>query len=221
MKPLSDHRRLILSSLAALATVLAVQSLVWPRRPSVAPLNASAIGRQLSSHGFAASRQQDLPAQRSQERARSVGLVFSLGQGQTLRLARGVARERDDFALAFLTSDAPALKLLGRSITSDPTGMSARGRIGTAVTRQTCLVIGPGQSGGFGVTNEELLAVIDPLPRDLRQRVESLLGLRLARAYECAVISLSASDPAMLTDPHWSRLLQVLRPVLASGGANR
>jgi len=216
-----DRRRLVISALAALATVMAVQSLVWPRWPSVVALEATVIGRQLKSHGFPAVRQQDLPPQRSQERARSSGLVFSIGEGQTLRLARAAARERESFALAFLTSDAPALKLLGRSISADSLGPSSFGRIGKAATRQTCLVIGPGPSGGFGVTNEELLAVIDPLPRDLRQRLESLLGLRLARAYECAVISLSASDPAMIRDPHWSRLLQVLRPALAAGAASR
>ena len=65
MTRIASRRQLFLGIFAALASALAVQSLVWPRWPSVAPLDGEAIERQLKAAGFRYRPLKPLPAQRS------------------------------------------------------------------------------------------------------------------------------------------------------------
>lgn len=204
----------VLAALATLASLLALKALIWPRWPTAAPLNQQAIAQRLRSHGFESNPVAPLPARRSYKRATSEALGFAIGDGETLRVMRGSARERLDLQMAFLAASNPALTLQKRQVVAGPI-LSAIGENGGTQLRQTCQVSGSGGQGGYGVTDESLLNLVDRLPSDRWQRLQVLLGSRLPRDYSCVLISVSAraGSPA-IGGQRWQRLLEALRPAL-------
>lgn len=214
MTRITSRRQLFLGIFAALASALAVQSLVWPRWPRVAPLDGEAIERQLKAAGFRYRTLKPLPAQRSFDRAVSPVLRYALTPSQTLQVARAIARERDHFQLAFLTAAEPALKLSNRRILAGPP-VSAEGRLAGSSALQTCRAGGPGSAAGYGVSRYELQPLVDRVPVDAMGRLRIVLGLRLPRPYECIVISLGGSrSQAPGTAERWQGLLQTLPAAL-------
>lgn len=207
-------RRFVLGGLAGLASLLALQSLIWPRWPVAAPLDRQALAAALRARGFEANALAVLPARRSFEQATSEGLGFAIGEGQTLRLVRGIVRERFSIQAALFAASDPALTLRDRRLLSGPPP-SALGRNGAAIARQTCLVSGPGGSGGFGVTGDQLLPLIDTLPSDRWQRLDVVLGSRLPRSYTCVLINVSGSPGrGAIAEHRWQALLAALRSAL-------
>jgi hypothetical protein len=76
-RPLSPSvLRPMLSILAALASLAALKSLVWPRWPSVRPLDGAAIAGQLRAGGFEAVPLTPLPARRSSERGSARSAIW-------------------------------------------------------------------------------------------------------------------------------------------------
>jgi hypothetical protein len=212
--PSPSLRQGLLALLAASASGLAIQSLLWPRWPSAQPLQPELIRNALQSAGFEAHPRQPLPAHRSYERSTSAGLAFAIGEGQTLRLNRGRVRERLTLQAALLANADPGSRLQQRRLVNGPP-RSALGTIAGAPTRQTCLVLGKGGSSGFAVVGDELLLLVEQQPRSRTDRLQSLLGLRQPLDYGCVLISVS-SAPAdgAISEPRWQRLLTALQHAL-------
>jgi hypothetical protein len=212
-------QRVLFGSLATLACLAALKSLVWPRWPAVGPLDQQIVSKSLRAAKFDAVPLATLPARRSYEQATSPVLVFGIGQGQTLRLLRGISRQRINFQAALLASSNQVLKLQNRQLlNSSPP--SALGQVGGAPVRQTCLVIGEESLGGYGVIGEQLLTLVDQVSAGRRLQLEARLGLRSTRSYECVLISVSSqkdSDP--IQESRWNRLLEAIRPALGKGAA--
>lgn len=205
----------LLATLATIASLLALKALIWPRWPAVTPLDRQAIAERLRSHGFEAGPAASLPARRSYERATSEVPGFAIGEGQTLRLMRGSARERFNLQIAYLGRADPALTLKDRRIMTSSPPPSALGLNGSGQVRQTCLVSGSGSAGGFGVTRSQLLDLVDQLPVERGQKLQVLLGSRLPRDYSCVLISVSAKPGTeAIGQERWQRLLDALRPAL-------
>ena len=203
--------RQILGALALVASLLALKSLIWPRWPSVAPLDRQAVASQLRAAGFRADSLPSLPARRSYERSTSEGLGFNLGDGQTLRLLRGRVRERLDLQGARLAASDPSLVLQKRELLAGPPP-SALGRNGESMVRQSCLVSGPSGGGGFGMTDKQLLALVDQLPSDRLQQIKVLIGASPPREYGCVLISvLSRPGGEPMPAPRWQTLQQAMR----------
>jgi hypothetical protein len=219
-RPVSTKvQRVLFGSLATLACLAALKSLVWPRWPAVAPLDRQSVSQSLRAAGFDAVPIATLPARRSFERATSPLLGFGIGQGETLRLLRGSSRERIPFQAALLAASDPVLKLQNRQLlNSSPP--SALGKVGGASVRQTCLVIGQGSLGGYGVIDEQLWPLVDQVSSDRRRQLEAQLGLRSMRSYECVLISVSSQKGAApIQESRWNRLLDAIRPALRKGAA--
>jgi hypothetical protein len=217
-RPLSPSAlRPFLGVLAALASLAALRSLVWPRWPSVRPLDGAAIAGQLRAVGFEAVPLTPLPARRSSERTTSPGLSYGIGAGETLRVLRGRSRERLTFQAALLANADPALKLQQRQLLTGPPP-SALGQVAGSPVRQTCLVFGEGSSGGFGVDGEKLLTLVDQADVGRNHQLKALLGLRPSRSYECVLISVSGPKGGQpISEGRWQRLLTTIRPALRRG----
>lgn len=211
--------RPVLAGLAALASVAAIQSIVWPRWPSVRPLDGPAIARQLRAAGFEAVPLAPLPARRSSERSTSPGLVYRIGAGETLRVQRGRSRERMTFQAAGLANTDPSLKLEKRQLLAGPPP-SALGQVAGSAVRQTCLVIGAGSRGGYGVVDEQLWPLVDQVSVGRNHQLKALVGLQPSRSYECVLISVSAAKGGPpISEERWQRLLTAIRPALRRGAA--
>lgn len=215
-----SSRQLFFGLLAGVASLVAVQSFVWPRWPSVTPLDAEAIRQQLSAAGFEARPAAALPERRSFERATSEAPGFAIGKGETLRLLRGSTRDRFMLQAAFLAASSPSLSIKERGLFDGPPPY-AQGSIKGSPVRQTCLVTDKGGNGGYGVTREQLLSLIDALPSGRWQKLEVVLGLRLPRQYECVLIHVEAGPAEPELDPQrWQRLLAAIRPAVANAASS-
>lgn len=214
IRPSLSSRPWLLGLLAGVASILATQSLLWPRWPAAAPIPAAAIGRALESAGFQAQPLRPLPAHRSFEHSTSPGIGFSIGQGEALRLSRGRVRERLTLQAALFAAADPGFKLQDRVLLAGPP-RSALGRISGAPTRQTCLVLSSGGSGGFAVNGEDLLQLVEQQPRSRANRLAALIGLRQPLDYSCVLISASAPpSQGAISEQRWQRLLSTLRKPL-------
>jgi hypothetical protein len=210
--------RLIYSILAAIASVAATKSLIWPRWPETRPLDQQAITEALNAAGLRATPLKPLAAKRSAELATSAVIGYSLDDGLELRLMRGKARKRFNFQTAFLSTSHPELQLKQRQLSAGPPP-SAIGLVSSQPALQTCLVQESQASMDFGVTREELSALVDRANQSRWRRLKSIIGLQSNRNYECILIqakntkNLSASPE----NSRWLRILRLLRPALQSG----
>lgn len=213
--PSLSPRQTFFGLMASIAVLFALKSILWPRWPTASPLNAKAVAQKLQVNGFAAQPLPQLPAKRHYDWATSEGLAYGIGEGQTLRLVRGIGRERLAFNASVLAASDASLRLQKRILLAGQPP-SAKGINGGTAVRQTCLVIGKANQGGYGLTAAQLLPLIDRLPSDRRDRFRSLLGLQLPRSYECVLISVSGGRPGSggIDDERWQKLLNAIRPAL-------
>ena len=204
------------SFLAVAATVAATKALVWPRWPVARPLDEKAITKALKNGGFNAYALKPLAAKRNSELATSAVIGYSLGNGLELRLARSTARKRFNFESAFLTSLHPELQLKSRFLPAD-LPHSANGLIQNHPARQTCLVEGNRSKKAFGVTFEQLPALVDQVNKTKWSNIKTILGLQPIRDYQCILIQATTSkSPITIDQPTWSRILSVVRAALPS-----
>ena len=210
--------RLIYSILAAIASVAATKSLIWPRWPETRPLDHQAITVALNAAGLRATPLKPLAAKRSAELATSAVIGYSLDDGLELRLMRGKARKRFNFQTAFLSTSHPELQLKQRQLSAGPPP-SAIGLVSSQPALQTCLVQESQASMDFGVTREELSALVDRANQSRWRRLKSIIGLQSNRNYECNLIQAKNTKdlPALIENSTWLRILKILRPALQSG----
>jgi hypothetical protein len=210
--------RLIYSILAAIASVAATKSLIWPRWPEARPLNQQAITEALNAAGLRATPLKPLAAKRSAELATSAVIGYSLDDGLELRLMRGKARKRFNFQTAFLSTSHPELQLKQRQLSAGPPP-SAIGLVSSQPALQTCLVQESQASMDFGVTREELSALVDRANQSRWRRLKSIIGLQSNRTYECILLQARNTKdlPALTENSTWLRILKILRPALQSG----
>ena len=207
--------RTIYSILAAIASVAAIKSLIWPRWPEVRPLDQQAITKALNAAGLHATPLKPLAAKRSAELA---VIVYYLDDGLELRLMRGKARKRFNFQTAFLSTLHPELQLKQRQLSAAPPP-AAIGLVSNQPAIQTCLVQESQASEVFGVTGEELSALVDRANQSRWRRLKSVVGLQSNRNYECILIQAKNTKNLTASTEHsrWLRILRLLRPALQSG----
>jgi hypothetical protein len=203
-------------TLAAIASLAALQALVLPRWPRAAELRPAPIERALRQAGFQPVALPTLPASRSYELASSATLGYGLPGGLQLRLRRGAVRERRNVQIAFSGRDRPELALRKRQLTVAPPP-AASGRVENKPALQTCLVPGAPQANAFGATWEELPLVMDRRAAGARASALRILGLQPNRSYECVLISLRSAGGQPISVPTWHRLLDTLLPALQPG----
>lgn len=205
-------------ALALIASAAALQAIVWPRWPRVAPLRAAPIQAALLQAGWPVTLTTAVAARRGYEISSSPVLSTRLPDGgERLKLVAAAVRQRDSFQLAFISRDLPGLALKKRQLTPGPPA-SASGRLGGGLARQTCLVSGlPGHSG-LAVSKDDLTAASDRLSAGGRRtQLLRLAGLTAHRRNDCVLISLQADAGKPLpSEKRWLKLLQVLQPALAS-----
>jgi len=202
--------RPILAALATVACLAAVKAMVWPVWPRVHALNNNPLINGLRGAGFKAVQLNTMPSTRSTELATSEVLGFTIDKGYELRVMRGTAKERFNFQIAFLGRNNPELKLIKRTVhLASP--FSSEGFISGKQARQTCLVKGFSYPAGFGVTRDQLSALLDQKQAGSSQ-LRSLLGFSRNRHYECMLISIRSNDGSGLLDEvRWIKLLQSLQ----------
>ena len=210
--------RLIYSVLAAIASVAATKSMIWPRWPEAQPLDQQVITEALNAAGLHATPLKPLAAKRSAELATSAVIGYSLDDGLELRLMRGKARKRFNFQAAFLSTLHPELQLKQRQLSAAPPP-TAIGLVSNQPALQTCLVQESQASSLFGVTGEELSALVDRANQSRWTRLRSIIGLQSNRNYECILIQAknTKSLPALTEESTWLRILSLLQPALQSG----
>jgi len=209
--------RLIYSILAAIASVAATKSLIWPRWPETRPLDQQAITESLNAAGLHATPLKPLAAKRSAELATSAVIGYYLEDGLELRLMRGKARKRFNFQTAFLSTSHPELQLKQRQLSAAPPP-AAIGLVSNQPAIQTCLIQESQASEVFGVTREELSALVDRANQSRWRRFKSILGLQSNRNYECILIQARNTKNLTAFTEHsrWLRILRLLRPALKS-----
>ena len=209
--------RAIYSILAAIASVAAIKSLIWPRWPEARPLDQQVITEALNAAGLHATPLKPLAAKRSAELATSAVIGYYLDDGLELRLMRGTARKRFNFQTAFLSTSHPELQLKQRQLTAGPP-LAAIGLVASQPAFQTCLVQESQASEVFGVTREELSTLVDRANQSRWRRLKSILGLQSNRNYECILIQAKNTKNLTAFTEHsrWLRILRLLRPALKS-----
>ena len=209
--------RAIYSILAAIASVAAIKSLIWPRWPEARPLDQQAIMEALNAAGLHATPLKPLAAKRNADLATSAVIGYSLDDGLELRLMRGKARKRFNFQTAFLSTLHPELQLKQRQLTAGPPP-AAIGLVANQPALQTCLVHESQASEVFGATREDLSALVDRANQSRWRRLRSIVGLQSNRNYECILIQAkNVKDiPKSTERSTWLRILSLLRPALQS-----
>ncbi|WP_411873002.1 hypothetical protein [Vulcanococcus limneticus] len=209
--------RAIYSILAAIASVAAIKSLIWPRWPEVRPLDQQAITEALNAAGLHATPLKPLAAKRNADLATSAVIGYSLDDGLELRLMRGKARKRFNFQTAFLSTLHPELQLKQRQLTAGPPP-AAIGLVANQPALQTCLVHESQASEVFAATREDLSALVDQANQSRWRRLRSIVGLQSNRNYECILIQAkNVKDiPKSIERSTWLRILSLLRPALQS-----
>lgn len=215
--------QLWLGLLAGLASLAALQASLLPRWPRARPLPAAAISAALRQAGISAD---PLPApagrgERSHELATSAPLAWRLSTAATgaaaaeLRLLRGTARQRDNLQTALFARDQKDFKLERRRLEPGPPPL-ARGMIAGRDGLHTCWVETPAAGGGYGVTAEQLTALVDSQARGRRAWLVRLIGLQPNRDFSCVLISLRSGSAAPLPAALLPALLNALPAALAS-----
>jgi hypothetical protein len=209
--------RAIYSILAAIASVAAIKSLIWPRWPEARPLDQQAITEAFNAAGLHATPLKPLAAKRSAELATSAVIGYYLDDGLELRLMRGKARKRLNFQTAFLSTLHPELQLKQRQLSAGPPP-AAIGLVSNQPAIQTCLIQESQASEVFGVTREELSTLVDRANQSRWRRLKSILGLQSNRNYECILIQAKNTKNLTAFTEHsrWLRILRLLRPALKS-----
>lgn len=212
----------VYSVLALAASLAAIKALVWPRWPEARPLDQPAITRALKEAGLAAVAINPLPAKRSAELATSEAIGYSLDNGQELRVMRGVARRRFNLQTAFLTSSQPALHLKTRHLVSAPVPY-ADGLIKKQPALQTCLVQDAPESAAFGVTRDQLTALIDKTSQTRWSNLKAAIGLQPNRVYQCIVIQVKSVNKTQQTIDQaiWLKLLSAAHASLPSRSSEK
>ena len=206
--------RLLYFALAGLASAAAIKAMVWPIWPAVEPLDYVAVEQALAKIGSSHERIAALPARRSAELATSKVIGVKLANGFELRVMRGTVKQRFNFQAAFLGRSLPELKLENREISSI-SPLTATGLILNRQARQTCLVAGPDLSGGFGVTRDQLGALVDSISNGKDAQIKTLLGTRKNRDYQCVLISVTNSKGTELVPEElWQHVTGSLRSTL-------
>ncbi len=204
--------------LAAIAALLAAKAIVmprWPAAPDPLPqgeLEASLRDQGLTPSPTPAPTTAGWPAERGYQLSTSAPVIISLRDGFELIMMAATVRQRFSLQTGFIGRDQPSLKLKNRRLINSPVP-SAAGLVQGQPTLQTCLVRGPGQTAGFGVTRVQLTPLTDQGSTG-RVRLERLVGLRPNRSYGCTLISLRGPKGTPPSERLWGRILQTLEPVL-------
>jgi hypothetical protein len=213
----TNQLRAIYSILAVIASVAATKALIWPRWPVARPLDQQAITKAFNGARIRAIPLKPLAAKRNAELATSAVIGYSLNEGLELRLMRGSARKRFNFQSAFLATLHPELQLKQRQLSAVPPP-SAIGLVANQPALQTCLVQKSQTSEAFGITGEQLTALVDQASQSRWSRLRSIAGLQSNRNYECILIQ--AKNTSKSTKPinrsTWLRILGLLRSTLQS-----
>lgn len=215
-----------LGLLAGLASLAALQASLLPRWPLARPLSSTAITAALRQAGISA---EPLPAatadasqgQRTHELATSAPLAWRLNAESTgpagieLRLMRGTVRRRGNLQAALIGRDRQDLKLERRRLEPGPPPF-ARGTIAGRDGLHTCWVATPPARGGYGVTAEQLLFLVDSQSLSWQNTLQRLIGLQPNREHSCVLISLRSGNAAPLPTGPLPALLNALPNALAS-----
>jgi hypothetical protein len=205
--------------LAGLASLAALQASLLPRWPRAAPLEAAVIVNRLRQAGLQPEpivlQGEQTKANRSREIAVSAPLAFRLPGGEELRVVRGTVRHRLSLQAAAIASKSEELTLKKRRLIAGPPP-SAEGRIGGRPAIQTCLVPEAPRSSPYGVTNRQLLFLVDQAARGWEAELRRLLGLQANRSYSCVLISLRSGGPGAVPWQVWDRTLTALAKEVAA-----
>ncbi len=207
----------IVAAIAALAAAKAIAMPRWPATPDPLPqreLEARLRDQGLSPSSGPAPTTAGWPAERGYELSTSAPVIITLRDGFELIMMAASVRQRFSLQTAYIGRDQPSLKLKNRRLINRPVP-SASGLVQDQPTLQTCLVRGPGQTAGFGVTRVQLSPLTDQ-GATRWVRLERLVGLRPHRSYGCTLISLRGPKGTPPSQPLWGKVLQTLEPVLRS-----
>ncbi|MEB3332468.1 MAG: hypothetical protein VKI83_08260 [Synechococcaceae cyanobacterium] len=220
-RPSSLPLRSWYAALALIASAAALQAIVWPRWPRVAPLRPAAIETALRQAGWPVKLSTAQPGRGGYEISTSPLLSATLpGTGERLSLVAAAVRQRDSFQLAFISRDLPGLALRRRQLNASPPA-TASGRLKAGLARQSCLVPGVPGPAAFAVSLEDLNAAADRRNAGGRRRqLLRLAGLLPHRPSDCVLISLQAAAGRPLPDAgRWQLLLRRLQPALQAAQA--
>jgi hypothetical protein len=206
--------RLLYFSLAGLASAAAIKAMVWPIWPVVEPLDFETVEHALDRIGLSHDRLAALPARRSAELATSKVIGVKLGNELELRVMRGSVKQRFNFQAAFLGRSHPELTLENRKLPSI-SPLSATGLILKRHAIQTCVVAGSDLSRGFGVTRDQLGALVDSISNGKDAQIKAFLGLRKNREYQCVLISvMNNKGNESIPEELWRSIASSLRSTL-------
>lgn len=207
--------------LASLASLAALQASLLPRWPRANPLPELAISQALGQAGLASSPLAEGAdaggGSRNLGFATSAPLAYRLNDGSELRLIRGTARHSADLQVALFARDHKSFKLERRRLDPGPPPL-ARGRIAGRDALQTCWVASRGEDGGFGVTWNQLSALVNNQPRGRRSQLLRLVGLQQHRNYTCVLISLRSGRANAMPTGLMPRVLEALPAALQQPG---
>ncbi len=203
---------------AAVASLLAVQAIVLPRWPSARSLPAAAIRDALDRAGLAsptAPSPAPWAATRSYELATSAPVIVPLRDGLVVTVMAANVRQRFNLQTTFIGLDQPGLHQKKRQRVAMP-APTAIGLTQGRASLQTCHVAGLPAAESFGVTRDQLTALIDRQFTGWPTGLQRFLGLRPNRDYSCTLISLRSSDGQRPSATTWQDVLRAIGPALPS-----
>ena len=199
-----------LALLAGLAALACVRALVLPPWPHAQPVSPEPIALRLSQVGLDPRR---LPS-RSMPQAEGLGLsellAWRLPEVGQLHLVSAHVRRRDDFQVAWITSDLPQLSLSRRRLAAPLPGV-ASGTIQGRPAYQTCLVSQGPSPAQPAVTLAALQGAVDRQPRTRADRLRSLVGLSRNRELRCLLVTLRSNTAQPPPVQAWKTLITALQ----------
>jgi len=195
-----------LGFLVLVASLAALQALVWPRWPRSPDLAAARLATALVEAGLNPRPLATLPAERSYERSLSAVLGWQLAGGLELRLARASVRQRDSFQAAFIGRDRPHLALTKRRL-NVPMAGSVAGLIQGRQAYQSCLVPEIFTPDGMAVTAQALGKAADQRVAGRIETLKGLIGLQPTRSFGCILVSLRSQNKNPPPVAIWRQIL--------------
>ncbi|QPN64285.1 hypothetical protein [Synechococcus sp. CBW1004] len=137
-------------------------------------------------------------------------LAWRLPEAGQLQLVSVHVRRRDDFQVAWITSDLPQLSLTRRRLDVPLPGV-ASGTIQGRPAYQTCLVFQGHSSADSAVTLAALQGAVDRQLRTRTDRLRSLVGFSRNREFRCLLVTLRSTTAQPPPVQAWNSLIASLQ----------
>jgi hypothetical protein len=196
--------------LALTATLAATHSMIFPRWPDpdiISNQKLSRLVENLSSNGHIIKSLPIVNSHSDYKISHTPIISFKIDTNSELKLTNFQVRDRKDLEVSSLVESIKPLQLNNSETLSKQPPFYRSQTSSSGSTFQTCFV--SGNSSPFGVGADQLTLAVDQLKSvEKNSGIKRFLGLIPSRRYQCMLITLKSTLPAVESNYLWLDLLK-------------